>query len=62
MTALALAGRLDFNPETDSLTGADGTSFTLDSPYGDELPANVRRQYNAAATNLENTLNELWNI
>ncbi len=42
MTALALAGRLDFNPETDSLTASDGTTFKLDSPYGDELPAQVR--------------------
>ena len=41
MTALALAGRLDFNPETDTLTGADGTSFKLDSPNGDELPEKV---------------------
>lgn len=39
VTALSLAGRLDFNPLTDSLTGADGKKFKLDSPYGDELPA-----------------------
>jgi len=38
VTALALAGRLTFNPETDSLTGADGQLFKLKSPYGDELP------------------------
>jgi aconitate hydratase len=38
VTALALAGTLEFNPETDTLTGADGKSFQLDSPYGDELP------------------------
>ncbi|WP_411025519.1 aconitase family protein, partial [Salmonella sp. s55004] len=37
-TALALAGRLDFNPETDELTAPDGKSFKLNSPYGDELP------------------------
>ena len=41
MTALALAGRLDFNPETDYLTGAGGEKFKLDSPYGDELPQEV---------------------
>lgn len=38
VTALTLAGRLTFNPETDSLTGADGQPFKLTSPYGDELP------------------------
>nr|QIE05300.1 mitochondrial aconitase ACO2 [Halichondria panicea] len=40
VTALALAGRLDFNPLTDSLTGSDGTSFKLECPDGDELPEN----------------------
>ncbi|CRK93908.1 CLUMA_CG007435, isoform A [Clunio marinus] len=39
VTALSLAGRLDFNPLTDELTGTDGKKFKLDSPYGDELPA-----------------------
>ena len=43
MTALALAGRLDFNPETDYLTGAGGEKFKLDSPYGDELPEKVSK-------------------
>jgi aconitate hydratase len=38
VTAMSLAGRLDFNPETDTLTGADGKPFKLASPYGDELP------------------------
>ena len=32
VTALALAGRLSFNPLTDSLTGADGKPFTLPPP------------------------------
>src|SRR3990172_590977 len=32
VTALALAGRLSFNPLTDTLTGADGKPFTLESP------------------------------
>jgi hypothetical protein len=41
VTALALAGRLDFNPETDYLTGSGGEKFKLDSPYGDELPEKV---------------------
>jgi aconitate hydratase len=32
VTALALAGRLSFNPMTDTLTAADGTQFKLDPP------------------------------
>merc|ERR1719410_965927 len=36
--ALTLAGTLDFNPLTDKLKAADGSEFSLDSPYGDELP------------------------
>lgn len=39
VTALSLAGRLDFNPMTDSLTGADGKKFKLSDPFADELPA-----------------------
>eukprot|EP00455_Lapot_gusevi_P004155 TRINITY_DN1171_c0_g1_i2.p1 TRINITY_DN1171_c0_g1~~TRINITY_DN1171_c0_g1_i2.p1 ORF type:complete len:284 (+),score=141.68 TRINITY_DN1171_c0_g1_i2:238-1089(+) len=35
---MALAGRLDFNPETDTLKGDDGKEYKLQSPYGDELP------------------------
>jgi aconitate hydratase len=31
-TALAIAGRLSFNPLTDTLTGADGTPFMLEPP------------------------------
>lgn len=38
VTALSIAGRLDFNPLTDELTGADGKKFKLDCPFGDELP------------------------
>lgn len=38
-TALSIAGRLDFNPLTDELTGSDGKKFKLDSPFGDELPS-----------------------
>ncbi|KAL6073826.1 aconitate hydratase [Balamuthia mandrillaris] len=39
VTAMTLAGDLTFNPVKDTLTGADGKSFKLSSPYGDELPA-----------------------
>lgn len=39
VTAMVIAGRLDFNPLTDYLTDANGEKFKLDSPYGDELPA-----------------------
>ena len=38
VTAMAFAGRLDFNPLTDSLTGADGKPFKFTAPTGDELP------------------------
>ena len=37
--ALSLAGRLSFNPVTDSLIGADGKPFKLSPPSGEELPA-----------------------
>lgn len=37
-TAFAFSGRLDFNPVTDELEGADGKKFKFSSPYGDELP------------------------
>ncbi|XP_026749844.1 probable aconitate hydratase, mitochondrial [Galleria mellonella] len=39
VTALSLAGRLDFNPVTDELTGSDGKKFKLSDPFADELPA-----------------------
>ncbi|XP_026728964.1 aconitate hydratase, mitochondrial [Trichoplusia ni] len=39
VTALSLAGRLDFNPLTDCLTGSDGKKFKLSDPFADELPA-----------------------
>lgn len=38
--ALAIAGRLDFNPATDTLENADGTALRLAPPQGDDLPAN----------------------
>ncbi len=47
VTALALAGRLDFNPLTDTLTAPDGTKFRLEPPTGDELP---RRGFDAGDT------------
>ena len=36
--ALALAGRLDFDPLTDTLTAPDGTEVRLDPPVGEILP------------------------
>jgi aconitate hydratase len=39
VTALSIAGRLDFNPLKDELTAADGSKFKLDAPTGDELPS-----------------------
>lgn len=39
VTAMVIAGDLTFNPEKDTLVGADGREVHLESPYGDELPA-----------------------
>lgn len=40
VTAMALAGRLSFNPLTDTLTGADGQPFRLEPPQvAPEVPA-----------------------
>jgi len=36
--ALSLAGTLDFDPRSDSLTAADGSKFKLDEPKGESLP------------------------
>ena len=38
VTAFAIAGDLTFNPEEDTLVGADGKEIKLESPFGDELP------------------------
>ncbi len=38
VTAYAIAGDLTFNPEKDTLIGADGKEVMLDSPFGDSLP------------------------
>ncbi|MDH3251826.1 MAG: aconitate hydratase [Ignavibacteria bacterium] len=40
VTAFALAGRLTFNPMTDSLVNERGEAVKLDPPSGDELPRN----------------------
>ncbi|EFC49719.1 mitochondrial aconitate hydratase [Naegleria gruberi] len=37
--AMAFAGRIDFNPITDSLVGSDGKEFKFQPPQSDELPA-----------------------
>jgi len=37
--AIALSGRLDFDPTVDTITAADGTEVKLDAPQGDILPA-----------------------
>lgn len=38
VTALAIAGRLTFDPRTDKLINTDGQEVTLDEPTGSELP------------------------
>ncbi|MDC6386717.1 aconitate hydratase [Flagellimonas taeanensis] len=38
VTAIAIAGRLDFNPVTDKLINEDGEEVMLDEPRGYELP------------------------
>jgi len=40
VTAFAIAGRLTFNPLTDTLQNAKGENVKLDPPKGDELPKN----------------------
>ncbi len=40
VAAIAISGRLDFNPLTDTLTNSKGEQVKLDPPYGDELPTN----------------------
>ena len=39
VTALVLAGKITFNPLTDTITNSDGKEIKLESPKGDELPA-----------------------
>lgn len=45
VTALAIAGTLKFNPDTDFLTGKDGKKFKLEAPDADELPRAVSRHH-----------------
>lgn len=40
VTAMAIAGTLNFNPMTDKLVNAEGNEVMLDPPFGDELPKN----------------------
>jgi aconitate hydratase len=40
VTAMAFAGRLDFDPRTDVIKTTDGKDFKFPSPRGDELPKN----------------------
>lgn len=39
VAAVAISGRLDFNPITDTLTNANGEQVKLDEPKGSELPS-----------------------
>ncbi len=39
VAAIAISGRLDFNPLTDSLTSKDGSQVKLKEPTGQELPS-----------------------
>lgn len=39
VAAIAISGRLDFNPLTDTLTNNKGEQVKLDPPKGDELPS-----------------------
>lgn len=39
VTALAIAGKLTFNPLTDTLINEEGKAVKLDPPVGDELPS-----------------------
>ena len=47
VAAFTLAGDLSFNPEQDSLVGADSSEITLNPPSGDEFP---ERGFDAAAS------------
>jgi aconitate hydratase len=40
VTALSIAGRLDFNPLTDTLINTEGIAVKLEEPVGVELPVN----------------------
>ncbi|MFT6336016.1 MAG: aconitate hydratase [Halioglobus sp.] len=53
VAAVAIAGRLDFNPMTDTLTNDKGEQVKFDEPTGHELPPDgfdvIDRGYNAPA-------------
>lgn len=53
VAAVAISGRLDFNPMTDTLTNDKGEQVKFDEPTGHELPPNgfdvLDRGYNAPA-------------
>ncbi|MCK9281674.1 MAG: aconitate hydratase [Melioribacteraceae bacterium] len=38
VTAMAISGKLSFNPETDTIENKSGAKIKLDPPHGDELP------------------------
>ena len=40
VTAMAIAGTLDFNPLEDKLVSSDGVEFMFEAPHGDQLPEN----------------------
>ena len=40
VTAMAFAGRMDFNPMTDSIMAPDGKPFKFEPPQGEQLPRN----------------------
>ena len=51
VTALALAGRLSFNPMTDTLTAADGTEFMLEPPQ--EAPEVPEKDFDPGTSRYE---------
>ena len=47
VTALTIAGRIDFNPLVDSITTKQGTKVMLDAPSGDIIPSKGFEKVNA---------------
>ena len=45
VTAIAISGKLTFNPLTDTLINAEGKEVRFSEPVGIELPPNGFRQY-----------------
>ncbi|KAG2393447.1 hypothetical protein C9374_006978 [Naegleria lovaniensis] len=54
--SMAFAGRIDFNPLTDSLIGSDGKEFKFTSPQSEELPS---RGFERSSLNLSPYLEPL---